>query len=332
MGEVFRTINVGCGTRGAEHLQTLMELEMWKPVALVDVVERYFDDAVSAYDFPRNRCYKTLTEAIADVEADVAVISSPATMHTPYIEEALKADMHVWVEKPFTCDLTSAGNCVDLAEQKGKKLMVGNQARFHRAQRTMRRLIAEKALGEPGYATLIQHKVRPIPYNPGPHEQLWQMCVHNFDTVRAILQREPVSICAHSFVPPWSKYRESATVSAVMAFEDGLILNFLSSSDSKVEFYEMRVECSDGALVQPDYSDGDGIILLRADGEEIVPLDEPPNGWEPDIWQFMMFYDYLTRGIEPEISGRNNLPTVEICDAAQRSADSGEMIRFREDE
>jgi len=328
MEKIFRTIHVGCGTRGAGHLRNLMGLKMWEPVALVDIVERYFDDAVRTYGFPRNRCYETLTEAIANVEADVAVISSPATTHAQFVEEALKADLHVWVEKPFTCDLASARSNVQLAEQRGKKLMVGNQARLTPAQRTMRRLIAEKGLGEPGYATLIQHKVRPTPYNPSPHEQLWQMCVHNFDTVLSILQRKLVSICAHSFVPPWSKYRESAAVSAVMAFEDGLILNFLSSSDSKVNFYEMRVECSDGALVQPHYSAGDGITLLRPKGKEIIPLDEPPNGWNPDIWQFMMFYDYLTKGIEPETSGRNNLPTIEICDAAQRSDESGEMIRF----
>ena len=113
-----------------------------------------------------------------------------------------------------------------------------------------------------------------------------------------------------------------------MAFSGGLILNFLSSSDSKVGFYEMRVECSDGALVQSHYSADEGIRLLRPKGEEIVPLDEPPYGWSPDIWQFMMFYDYLTKGIEPETSGRNNLETIEICDAAQRSAENGEVIRF----
>ena len=326
--KIFKTIHVGCGTRGASHLRNLMKSQMWEPVALVDIVERYFDDAVREYDFPRNHCYKSLKEAIENVEADVAVISSPATTHAQFVEEALKADLHVWVEKPFTCDLASAQRSVDLASKRDKKLMVGNQARFTPAQRTMRRLMAEKILGEPGYATLIQHKVRSTPYNPSPHEQLWQMCVHNFDTVLAILQRKPVSIYAHSFVPPWSRYRESATVSAVMDFSGGLILNFLSSSDSKVSFYEMRVECSDGALVQPHYSEGDGILLLKPDGEEIVRLDKPPNGWNPDIWQFMMFYDYLTKGIEPETSGRNNLPTIEICDAAQRSAESGEKIKF----
>ena len=324
----FRTIHVGCGTRGAGHLRNLMALEMWEPVALVDVVERYFDDAVQAYDFPRHHCYNTLTEAIEKVEADAAVIGSPATTHAKFVEEALTAGLHVWVEKPFTCDLVSARRCVDLAEAQGKRLMVGNQLRFSPAPQTMRRLLAESIMGEPGYATLIQHKVRPQPYNPSPHEQLWQMCVHNFDTTLAILQRKLVSICAHSFVPPWSRYRESAAVSAVMAFEGGLILNFLSSSDSKVTFYEMRVECSDGALVQLHQSAGDGIKVLRPKGEEIVPLDEPPNSWSPDVWQFMMFYDYLTKGIEPETSGRNNLPTIEICDAAQRSADSGEVIRL----
>ena len=326
--EIIRTIHVGCGTRGVTHLRNLIALEMWEPVALVDVVERYFDDAVQAYNFPRHHCYDSLTEAIQAVEAEVAIISSPATTHAMFVEEALKADLHVWVEKPFTCDLTSAQRCVDLAEQRGKKLMVGNQARFFPAQRTMRRLIGEKTLGEPGYATLIQHKVRPTPYNPSPHEQLWQMCVHNFDSAWAILQREPVSISAYSFVPPWSRYRESAAVSAVMEFEGGLILNFLSSSDSKVRFYEMRVECGDGVLVQPHYTAGDGVRLLRPDGEETAPLDETLQNWPPDVWQFMMLYDYLTKGIEPETSGRNNLTTMKICDAAQRSAESGERIQF----
>ena len=326
--EKFRTIHVGCGTRGAGHLRNLMNSEMWKPVALVDIVERYFDDAVQEYDFPRNRCYESFQEAIEEVEADVAVISSPAVTHAQFVKEALEADLHVWVEKPFTCDLDSAQQSVDLAEERGKKLMVGNQARLLPAQRTIRRLLAEEILGAPGYATLIQHKVRPTPYNPSPHEQLWQMCVHNFDSALSILQRKPVSICAHSFVPPWSRYKESAAVSAVMEFSGGLILNFLSSSDSKVTFYEMRVECSDGALVQPDYAAGDGITLLRSSGEEIVPLDEPPNGWNPDVWQFMMFYDYLTKDIEPEISGRRNLETINICDAAQRSSESGEKVRF----
>ncbi|MBM3241166.1 Gfo/Idh/MocA family oxidoreductase [Candidatus Poribacteria bacterium] len=328
MEKIFRTIHVGCGTRGAGHLRNLMKSTMWEPVALVDIVERYFDDAVREYRFPRNHCYKSLKEAIENVEADVAIISSPATTHAQFVQESLEADLHVWVEKPFTCNLASAQYNVDLASKQGKKLMVGNQARFTPAQRTMRRLMAEKILGAPGYVTLIQHKVRPTPYNPSPHEQLWQMCVHNFDSVLAILQREPVSIYAHSFVPPWSRYRESATVSAIMAFSGGLILNFLSSSDSKVAFYEMRVECSDGALVQPHYSEGDGIKLLRPNREEIVPLDEPPNGWNPDVWQFMMFYDYLTKDIEPETSGRKNLATIAICDAAQRSAESGEKLRF----
>ena len=100
--------------------------------------------------------------------------------------------------------------------------MVGNQARFSSAQRTMRRVVAENILGPPDYATLIQHKVRPQPYNPSPHEQLWKTCVYNFDPGLAILQRKPMSICAQSFVPLWSRYRESATVSAVMKFEDSL--------------------------------------------------------------------------------------------------------------
>ena len=85
--EIFRTIHVGCGTRGASHLQTLAGLEMWRPVALVDVVERYFDDAIQSYDFPRDRCYKTLTEAIADVVSKIDLIVNTTSLGmSPHVE------------------------------------------------------------------------------------------------------------------------------------------------------------------------------------------------------------------------------------------------------
>lgn len=325
--ETLKTIHIGCGGRGAGHLRKLMEMDMWEPVGLVDVVDQFFDDAVQAYDLPREHCFTTLSDALNIVDANAAIISTPAAAHTQFIEEALNAGLHVWVEKPFTCDLASARRCVEIAEKRGMKLMVGNQMRFGPAPRTFRRLLAEEIAGKPGYVSFIQNKVRPTPYNPSPHEQLWQMCSHNFDTIRAILKRKPVSICAHSYVPPWSDYKESAVVTAEMAFEDGMTLCFLSSSDSKSTSYEMRVECGEGALIQTHQTAGDGIKLKKANEEEIIPLDEAPNGWPVDTWQFMMFYDYVTKDIEPETSGRNNLPTIQILDAAQRSSETGEVIR-----
>ncbi|MBI2190636.1 MAG: Gfo/Idh/MocA family oxidoreductase [Planctomycetes bacterium] len=323
----YRTIHVGCGTRGAVHLRNLMAMPHFRPVALVDVVEQYFDDACSRHGLCRSACFKSLGDALRTVEAEAVIISSPAPLHASSIQESLESGRHVWVEKPFTCDLASAERCVALAHHKGLKIMVGNQARLAPPFRTFRRLLAEKALGEPGYGLLVFHKVRPKPYNPSVHEQLWQMDVHNFDTILSILQRPPLSIAARSFVPPWSQYRQSATVSALIEFEGGLHLNMLSSSDSKAMEYRMRIECAQGAVVQDGYWDG-RIRLLQKDKVTDVPADPCPNGWSADVWQFHLFYDYLSRGIEPETSGRLNLPTIRLCDAAQRSSETGQTVQL----
>ena len=46
------------------------------------------------------------------------------------------------------------------------------------------------------------------------------------------------------------------------------------------------------------------------------------------MWQFNMFHDYLVQGVKPEPSGLRNLPTIEICDAAQRPSELGKVIRL----
>lgn len=327
----LRTIHVGVAKRGAHHLRTMCQMPQFKVVAGVDINPKYVEEAVTEFGIPSNACFPSLGEALRHVEADAVVIVSSATFHGKQIEEALAAGKHIMVEKPFTIDLAQAERLVSMAEARGLKIMVTQQARYFPAHYTLQRFLREKTYGEIGCAQLVFHKFRPTPYRPSPHQQLWQMSVHELDTLRAIIPAAPRTVYALECRPPWTAYETAPAASAIIGFEGGITGTYLGSSDSKTTSYELRVECAEGALIQRGCRDGlvyrGALVLAREKQEEPIALAQHPSGLDPeDGLMPHLFYQYVTEGTEPDISGRNNLGTMRLVDACVRSAETGQVV------
>ena len=54
-------------------------------------------------------------------------------------------------------------------------------------------------------------------------------------------------------------------------------------------------------------------------------MDENPH---PEETLLDGFYDYVSKGVEPTFSGRNNLKTVGLINALSASSDQGVVITF----
>lgn len=322
----LRTIHVGVAARGANHLRNMCQMPQFKVVAGVDIKPKYLEEAATQFGIPPRACFATLGETLRTVEADAVVIASSVTFHGEQIEEALAAGKHVMVEKPFTVDLAQAERLVAMADARGLKVMVTQQVRYFPSNYTLRRLFRVKTFGEIGYVQLIFHKFRPTPYRTSPHQQLWQMSVHELDTLRAIVPAEARTAYALECRPPWTAYETAPAVSAIIGFEGGITATYLGSSDSKANHYELRVECADGAVLQRGYQGG--LVLRRGDKEEPIAIEGHTSGLDPDRLMPHLFYRYVTGGDEPDISGRNNLGTMRLVDACVRSAESGQMANL----
>lgn len=320
---MLRTIHVGVGTRGGVHLAHMAADPRFRSVAGVDVVQAYHDAAVEKHRVPRDACFRTLGEALARIECDAVVISTPVTFHGQQIEEALAAGRHVMVEKPFTIDLAQAERIVRTAAERGLKVMVTQNARYLPALHTMARLVRERAYGEPGYFNLIFHKARPQPYNDSPHQQLWQMSIHDLDVIRSIIPGEPRRVWCRETSPPWTKYPTPPCVSALIEFDTGVSGVYLGSSDSKTRHFEMRVECAGGALVNREW--GGALALCRGKEEIALPTDVHPSDRTFDSMMPHLFYEYVVNGVEPPISGRHNLGTMRLANACRVSAETGQI-------
>lgn len=79
-------------------------------------------------DSYRFRCYSQL-DALAQA-CDAVFVHSSTASHFSVITQLLNADVHVYVDKPLAATLEQAEQLVELAQRRGKTLMVGFNRRF----------------------------------------------------------------------------------------------------------------------------------------------------------------------------------------------------------
>ena len=94
---------------------------------------------VPAYDTPAD---------LAAAGADAVAISTPAATHADLAREAIRRRLAVVVDKPFTLDAATARAVATLAAEEGVLLSVYQNRRWDSDTRTVRKLIADGALGE----------------------------------------------------------------------------------------------------------------------------------------------------------------------------------------
>ncbi|MGL5812815.1 MAG: oxidoreductase [Aeromonas sp.] len=90
----------------------------------------------------------SLELVLADESVDLVVIATPNDTHAPIARQALLAGKHVVIDKPFALDLAEAEALVELAEKQQRLLSIFHNRRWDGDFLTVRRLLAESALGE----------------------------------------------------------------------------------------------------------------------------------------------------------------------------------------
>lgn len=90
----------------------------------------------------------SLAEVLADPSVDLVVIATPNDTHAPIARQALLAGKHVVIDKPFALDLAEAKALVELAGKQRRLLSIFHNRRWDGDFLTVRRLLAEGALGQ----------------------------------------------------------------------------------------------------------------------------------------------------------------------------------------
>ena len=157
------------------------------------------------------------------------------------------------------------------------------------------------------------------------HSYLWERGIHDFDTMRFMFADTPKRMWAHRFNRSWSPCKAGAGAHAWIEFEGGATCGYLCCFESHKTGSVTRIDTEGRTL---ELSDGKLALKHREQDEEVeIPLDDCLDSTTVilDEWP-----KYLTKDIEPEFSGRNNLTTVAMVEGCGVASEEGRIIDFKQ--
>lgn len=171
-------------------------------VELAAVVEKFPDKAAAlARKFRIKNQYETVEQLLKAGGVDALVVGTPNFLHAPQAIAALKAGLHVMVEKPMAMDTRQAEKMLEASAKSGATLMVAHCWRFDEDVLWLKR--ESKKLGK-----IVRTKGISVHTHWGPAGWFTQrqfagggaladMGIHALDTARFLLGNpQPVSVYA----------------------------------------------------------------------------------------------------------------------------------------
>lgn len=288
-----------------------------------------------------DRVFDSLEEMLDDPEIEVIDVAVPPADQPGVIDRILEHSRKpkgILAQKPLAMDPVQAKKLVESCEAAGVALQVNQNMRYDQSVRALKSLLDQNVLGDPVLATI---EMRAIPHwmpwaEDGRSLSTYIMSIHHLDTMRYWLG-DPERVLASTRPDPRTKFPH----------QDGLNLTILEFANGA------RGACWDDVWTGPskEGAASDIYVRWRVEGTrglalgtigwprwpEKTPstldystLDEPgvwkqprwPQAWFPDAFVGTMagLLRALETGSDPDISGRDNLKTIALCEAVFQGA------------
>jgi len=327
---------VGVGRRGHDWVRIVRETPGFELAACVDTDSAGLRQAARGLGVPLDRCHSRLEDALDSARPDALLVATPLDRHVDPCRAALARGMPLLVEKPFATSLREARQLQALADQTGTPLLVGQNYRYTRMPRAVRRLVDEGVLGRVGLVACEAYRGQQERLSPAAKTirdaVLWELAVHHVDALRYVLRQEVVHVLAQSFSLPWSAAPPGASLQILLAFDGGSRASYCASYDAVGnEFFErgsrfhLRVLGERGSL-----SVWQRWLTLSLRGRLPRLVSRGRREVPEEVVLLRQLERAIRSGEEPECSGRDNLKTVAVLEACVRSAAEGRWVDPRE--
>jgi predicted dehydrogenase len=143
---IMKTIKVALASYGMSgEIFHAPLLSAHKGFNLYSILERTKNRSHERY--PSANIVRSYEEIIEDDKVDLVVVNTPDKYHYEMALEAIKANKHVIVEKPFTLSVKEADELISLSLKTGKLLSVFHNRRWEGDFQTVKKIIDNRLLG-----------------------------------------------------------------------------------------------------------------------------------------------------------------------------------------
>jgi UDP-N-acetylglucosamine 3-dehydrogenase len=316
---------IGAGMIGRVHAEAYSSV---KGFALTGVVDSNPEAAQKLAQSTGIQAYSSVEELVEQENPDALDICLPTYLHKPFVLEAAKLGKHVFCEKPIAVLREDAQQMYEACRAAGVTFMVGHALRFSPDYIRAKQLVDEGKLGKIGTVRLIRESGMPgwASWFADPAKSggvLLDMSIHDLDWLRWTFG-EAERVYAKSLPRGEGMPGDHAIVSIRM--KNGAIAHVTGSwaqPDGFRSFLELAG--TDGVATL----DSDEILSIRTairQGKETVHSSESPLHISAYTAELQHFVDCIVSGTEPLVNGEEATRSLELCLAAIRSAESGQVV------
>ncbi len=327
------TINIGllgAGRIGLTHARAVSGIATARIAAVFDPN----DAAVQAAIGLTGARPATVTEIIADPAIDAVIIATPTDLHADQVEMAAEAGKAIFCEKPIDLDLDRVRACLKVVSETGARMQIGFNRRYDREFLALRAQIDAGAVGdiELVQITSRDHAPPPIDYIRRSGGLFRDMMIHDLDMARFLVGEEFVEVFATGSVLIDPEIGAAGDVDTAMAT--------LKTASGKIVVITTNRRAPYGHDQRAEVHGSKGMVSLGNQRATSVSVADS-HGYraEPLLASFMVryadayrqeltaFVEALKTGGPLSPTGEDGLRALELADAAQRSMETGRLVR-----
>ena len=326
--KTFDIAVVGCGNVSNMHFEAYAaHPERVKLAAAFDPIAKRAENMRQKYGVEQT--FGSLEQMIDQASWEVAVVCTPTSVRRETIEVLAAAGKHVFTEKPLADSFEEAEAIVETCEQAGIQLAVNQNFRYHYPFETAREVVTAGRIGK--VLTILQEDLS-FRQDRGWRTEMTRnalsvMGIHWFDGFRWVLGADPEQLVAETYSSPAIECVGETDATVHILFDQGSSVSYTQSFSSRFNRTQTVIIGESGTL-ELDYQ---GARLLGVEGEVEQAWDNPNKGHHKPKATFVGINE-LFRAIEsgetPANSGRDNLKTVAMLDAAYQSAEGHRVVAF----
>ena len=344
---------IGCGRIAQNaHFPALAKIEGLRVKYACDLLIEKAELVKEKYEMVENAItdYKL---ALADPEVEAVFVLTPNFAHYTVTMDALRADKHVFCEKPVTINYALSKEMADEANARGKILNIGVCNRYHKSVEMLREMNERGEFGNIYHVYCSFRAHRGIPGLGGAFTTkaesgggvLIDWGIHYFDLILYILGSPELKTLTANAYNEMAKDIKSYTYKSMWAEEtmdpegtndvDDMVTGFIRTSGSSISF--------NGAWAQ-NIGKGEAFIDFMGDKggarldygrkftfwsgdtlESFEPEYDIPNMY---VREDEAFFESCTTGEKNRSHIDNILNSMRLLDTLYQSAERGEEIRL----
>ncbi|KAA0999334.1 Gfo/Idh/MocA family oxidoreductase [Paraburkholderia panacisoli] len=328
MTATIRWALIGASTIADEWMADAIRAQLDGEIAVV-----VSDSADRASEFAQKHgiaVHSTDFDAVLRDSSITAVyISSTNDKHLPQAVAAAQAGKHVLCEKPLALTEDEAAQMIEACAAHGVKLGTNHHLRCAATHRKMRDLIRAGAVGTPLFARVFHAVSLP------PHLRGWRIerpaagggvildiSVHDIDTLRFLLDDEPVEVSAMTSSGTMSSAGLADGVMAIVRFKGGVLAQLHDAFTVPFAPTGLEIHGTAGSLFAKDVMTqrpiGE-IVLRTADGAQEIEVEHH------DLYRIAVaqFHRAISEGQDPAATGIDGYRSLVAALSLAKSAEAG---------